>query len=691
VPDADKQWTMPNKNQSATRYSAVSEINSENVKNLKVAWSFSTGVLRGHEGEPLVVGNTMFVHTPFPNLVYALDLSKEGAPVKWKYSPKQDNAVIPIACCDTVNRGLAYGDGIIFMNQLDTNTVALDANTGKELWKVKQGDYKMGQTITSAPMVIKDKVISGISGGEFGVRGFVTANDAKTGKQVWRMYSTGPEAEVGFPGSVETWQGDEWKRGGGTTWGWYSYDPDLNLFYYGTGNPGSWNPDQRPGDNKYSMTIFARNPDTGKAAWAYQKTPHDRWDYDGINENVLVDLNMNGQMRKALVNFDRNGFSYVLDRTNGELLLAQPFVHVNWAKGIDMKTGKPIEDPEKQTSASKNTKDICPSAMGGKNQQPVSYSPRTGFFYVPTNNLCMDYEGVQVKYQAGQPYVGAIVVSKPGPGGNRGEFIAWDPVAGKKVWGIKEELSAWGGALSTAGDVVFYGTMEGWLKAVNAKTGDVLWKFKTPSGIIGNPMTYVGPDGKQYVAVLSGVGGWSGIGVAADMSLEDPTGGSWRDRRVQGSGELQQSGRRAHGILPAMTIDPRRVYKARPALRRTLTLTRRPGPVFWTRLVLVLSFLCANTAFAQAPVSPKPAPPKTGSSKPGEGRTGTVPRVRRSGEHAALERQAGGVREQDRGPDRQRLRGDHALHLVGTTARLHPEHDERDARGGALRRRYWSP
>jgi PQQ-dependent dehydrogenase (methanol/ethanol family) len=523
--DADKQWTMQNKNASSTRYSSVSDINTENVKDLKVAWSFSTGVLRGHEGEPLVIGNTMYVHTPFPNIVYALDLAKEGAPVKWKYVPKQDPAVIPIACCDTVNRGLAFADGKVFLNQLDTNTVALDANSGKELWKVKQGDYKMGQTVTSAPMVIKDKVISGISGGEFGVRGFVTANDVNTGKQVWRMYSTGPEAEVGFPGSVETWQGDEWKRGGGTTWGWYSYDPDLNLFYYGTGNPGSWNPDQRPGDNKWSMTIFARNADTGKAAWAYQKTPHDRWDYDGINENVLVDLNMNGQMRKTLVNFDRNGFSYVLDRTNGELLLAQPFVVVNWAKGIDMKTGKPIEDPEKQTSATKNTKDICPSAMGGKNQQPVSYSPRTGYFYVPTNNLCMDYEGVQVKYQAGQPYVGAIVVSKPGPGGNRGEFIAWDPTAGKKVWGIKEELSAWGGALSTGGDVVFYGTMEGWLKALNAKTGEELWKFKTPSGIIGNPMTYIGPDGKQYVAVLSGVGGWSGIGVAADMSLEDPTAG----------------------------------------------------------------------------------------------------------------------------------------------------------------------
>jgi len=522
---ADKEWTTPNKNAAATRYSGLGEITADNVKNLKVAWSFSTGVLRGHEGEPLVVGSTMYLQTPFPNIVYALDLSKEGAPIKWKYVPKQEAAVIPIACCDTVARGVVFSNGKIFMNQLDTNTVALDAETGKELWKVKQGDYKQGQTITSAPMVIKDKVISGISGGEFGVRGFVTANDVNTGKQVWRMYSTGPEAEVGFPGSVETWKGDEWKRGGGTTWGWYSYDPELDLFYYGTGNPGSWNPDQRPGDNKYSMTIFARNPDTGKAAWAYQKTPHDAWDYDGINENVLADLNIGGQTRKVLVNFDRNGFAYVLDRKTGELLKADPFVFTNWAKSIDLKTGKPVEDPEKRTSASKNTKDICPSAMGGKNQQPVAFSPRTGLFYVPSNNLCMDYEGVEVKYQAGQPYVGAIVVSKAGPGGHRGEFLAWDPVAGKKVWGIKEPLSAWGGALATAGDVVFYGTMEGWLKAVNAKTGDVLWKFKTPSGIIGNPMTYVGPDGKQYVAVLSGIGGWSGIGVAADMSLEDESAG----------------------------------------------------------------------------------------------------------------------------------------------------------------------
>ena len=521
----DTQWVMPGKNYANSRYSSLTQITSENVENLRPAWTFSTGVLRGHEGAPLVVGSTMYVHTPFPNNVFALDLTKEGAPIKWKYAPKQDPEVMPIACCDTVNRGLAYAEGKIFLAQLDTHVVALDAATGKELWKVKQGDHKKGMTITSAPLVIKDKVITGIAGGEFGVRGFATANDINTGKQIWRMYSTGPEEEVGFPGSLETWKGDAWKRGGGTTWGWYSYDPELDLLYYGTGNPGTWNPDQRPGDNKWSMTIFARNPDTGKAKWAYQKTPHDAWDYDGINENVLVDLTINGAKRKVLVNFDRNGFAYTLDRETGELLMAEPFVYVNWATGVDLSTGRPIEVPEKRTSSTKNTKRICPSAMGGKNQGPVAYSPRTGLFYVPTNNLCMDYEGVEIKYQAGQPYVGAIVVSSPGPGGNRGEFIAWDPGTGKKVWGLKENLAAWGGALVTAGDVVFYGTMEGWLKAVNAKTGELLWKFKTPSGIIGNPIAYTGPDGKQYIAILSGVGGWSGIGIAVGLGGEDPTAG----------------------------------------------------------------------------------------------------------------------------------------------------------------------
>ena len=523
--DDDAQWIMPGKDYAGTRYSSLDQIDKGNVGEINVAWTFSTGVLRGHEGAPLVVGTTMYVHTPFPNIIYALDLTREGAPIKWKYVPRQDEEVIPVACCDTVNRGLAYADGKIFLSQLDTHVVALDAATGREVWKVQQGDYRRGETLTAAPLVVKNLVISGISGGEFGVRGFVTANNLKTGEQVWRKYSTGPEDEVGYPGSMETWKGDEWKRGGGTTWGWYTYDPELDLLYHGTGNPGSWNPDQRPGDNKWSMSIFARDPDVGKARWVYQKTPHDAWDYDGVNENVLVDLDVGGSMRKVLVNFDRNGFAYTLDRVTGELLLAEPFVYVSWAKSIDLQTGRPVEVPEKRTTSKRNTKNLYPAAIGGKNQQPVAYSPRTGLFYAPTNNVGMDYEGVEVKYQAGQPYVGAIVRMFPGPGGNRGEFIAWDAAKGKKIWGIKENLAAYGGALATGGDVIFYGTMEGWLKAVDAHSGELLWKFKTPSGIIGCPMTYVGPDGKQYVAILSGVGGWAGIGAAAGIGAEDPTAG----------------------------------------------------------------------------------------------------------------------------------------------------------------------
>ena len=533
------QWVAPGKNYALTRYSELNQITTDNVKNLKVAWTFSTGVLRGHEGAPLVVGGTMYLVTPFPNIVYALDLTKPGPALKWKYEPKQDSNVIPIACCDVVNRGVAYADGKIFFNQLDTHTVALDASTGKELWKVKQGDFKQGQTITMAPLVIRDKVITGISGGEFGVRGFVTANDINTGKQIWRAYSTGPDAEVligkdfsspykshqGKDLGVTTWKGEEWKHGGGTTWGWYSYDPELNLFYHSTGNPGAWNPDQRPGENKWSMTLFARNPDTGEAKWAYQMTPHDAWDYDGVNESILVDLTADGKTQKVLVHFDRNGFAYTVDRTNGKVLMAKPFAHVNWAEDINLETGLPIENTAKRTKQGANTPDICPGAMGGKDQQPASYSPRTKLFYVPTNNICMDYEGMEVNYMAGVPYVGAIVKMAPGPGGNRGEFIAWDATTGTKKWGIKEKWAAWSGALSTAGDVVFYGTMDGWFKAVDARSGKELWKFKVGSGIIAAPMTYLGRDGKQYVAVMSGVGGWSGLVVAGDLATDDPTAG----------------------------------------------------------------------------------------------------------------------------------------------------------------------
>lgn len=530
------QWVMPGRTYDMQRFSPLAQLTTENIGQLQVAWTMSTGTLRGHEGNPLVIGNVMYVHTSFPNKVYALDLTKEGAPKLWEFTPDQPADVIPVACCDVVNRGLAYHpSGKLYIQLLMGDLLALDAQTGKQIFRVKNADYKRGETMTNAPIVIKDVVIAGVSGGEFGVRGHVTAYNVNTGAQLWRAYSTGPDADVKIEGTVNqfypshkgkdlgvsTWQGDEWKRGGGTTWGWYTYDPELNLFYYSTGNPGTWNPDQRPGDNKWSMTIFARNPETGVAKWAYQMTPHDEWDYDGVNENILFDRD--GQ--KLLAHFDRNGFAYTLDRTNGKVLVAEKYGPVNWAKRVDLKTGIPERDPQFGTTSKKNTEGICPAAIGFKDQQPAAYNPQTGLFYVPANHICMDYEGAEVKYSAGQPYVGAIVRMFPGPGGHRGRFIAWDPMKGTIAWENKEPLAAYGGALSTAGGLVFYGTMEGWLKALDAKTGRELWKFKTPSGIIGSPMTYMGPDGRQYIAVLSGIGGWAGIGVAAGIGAEDPTAG----------------------------------------------------------------------------------------------------------------------------------------------------------------------
>jgi PQQ-dependent dehydrogenase (methanol/ethanol family) len=534
----DGQWVMARKNYAATGYSTLDQINSGNVKNLKVAWSFSTGTQQGHEGAPLVIGGTMYIHSSFPNHVFALDLTKPGAAVKWNYTPKQDKRAVPVACCDLVHRGLNYADGKILMVTLDGQVIALNAETGAEVWKARNADPTKGQTMTGAGMVIKNNFIVGISGGEFGVRGHVTAYDIKTGKQVWRAYSMGPDDDLRLASDFNrdnpqygqagqgtgTWQGDEWTRGGGTTWGWYAWDPEVNLFYYSTGNPGSWNPTQRPGDNKWSMTIWARNPDNGMAKWAYQMTPHDAWDYDGVNEHVLVDQVIDGKTYKTLVHFDRNGFAYTLDRTNGTILVAEPFVFVNWAKGIDKKTGRPIEVAEKRTKQGMDTKDICPCAMGGKDQQPSAYSPKTKLFYVPTNNMCMNYEGVEVKYTAGAAYVGANVLMMAGRGGHLGEFIAWDATKGTKVWGIKEHFPAWSGALVTASDIVFYGTMDGWFKAVDARSGNELWKHKVGSGIIGNPMTYRGPDGKQYIAVYSGVGGWFGAPVSLDLPADDPFG-----------------------------------------------------------------------------------------------------------------------------------------------------------------------
>ncbi|HEY7242408.1 MAG TPA: lanthanide-dependent methanol dehydrogenase XoxF5 [Xanthobacteraceae bacterium] len=540
-----KDWVMPTGDYANQRYSQLKQITPQNVGRLQVAWTFSTGVLRGHEGAPLVIGDVMYVHGPFPNPVYALDLNND-AKILWKYEPKQDPNVIPVMCCDTVNRGLAYADGKIFLHQADTTLVALDAKDGKVLWQVKNGDPSKGETGTSAPMVVKDKVLVGISGGEFGVQCHMTAYDLKTGKRVWRAYSEGPDDQllvdpekttalgkpIGKDSSLKTWEGDQWKIGGGCTWGWLSYDPQLNLVYYGSGNPSTWNPKQRPGDNKWSMTIWARDPDTGMAKWVYQMTPHDEWDFDGVNEMILADQNVGGANRKILVHFDRNGFGYTLDRVTGELLVAEKFdPKVNWATKVDMdKSSSTYGRPQvvsqystEQNGPDVNTKGVCPAALGSKDEQPAAFSPVTGLFYVPTNHVCMDYEPFRVSYTAGQPYVGATLSMFPPPGeNNMGNFIAWDARTGKIVWSNKELFSVWSGALATAGGVVFYGTLEGYLKAVDARTGKELYKFKTPSGIIGNVMTYE-HRGKQYIAVLSGVGGWAGIGLAA--GLTEPTAG----------------------------------------------------------------------------------------------------------------------------------------------------------------------
>jgi PQQ-dependent dehydrogenase (methanol/ethanol family) len=542
VPNDDGQWTMPAKDYASTRFSSLDQINASNVSNLKVAWTFSTGNTRGHEAAPLVVNNTMYVVTPYPNILYALDLTKPGSPTKWQYEPKPSASSQGVACCDLVNRGGAYYDGKIFFNTLDGQTVAVDANTGKEVWRTPLGDINKGESITMAPLVVKGKVLVGNSGGEFGVRGWLTALDAASGKMVWRAYNTGPDKDCligpnfkpfypqdrGSNLGVTSWsesneQSGKWSIGGGTVWGWISYDPDLDLIFYGTGNPGPWNPEQRPGDNKWTCGIFARRPDTGEAVWYYQWSPHDLHDYDGINEQILLDANIDGRQRKVLVRPERNGYVYLMDRTTGEVLKADAYGYITSSKGVDLKTGQLIYNPDKQPKTGQVTREICPAPPGMKDWQPSAFSPRTGLVYLPHQNLCMDEEATQANYIAGTPYVGMNVKMYAGPGGKRGVFSAWNPVEGKEVWKIDEDLPVWSGALATAGDVVFYGTMDGWFKAVDARNGNVLWQFKCGSGIIGQPISYRGPDGKQYVAILSGVGGWSGAIVSGMLDPRDGT------------------------------------------------------------------------------------------------------------------------------------------------------------------------
>ena len=537
--DDPGNWTMPGRDYASTRFSPLDQLNAGNVGKLTLAFTFSTGVLRGHEAAPIVADNTLYVITPFPNIVYALDLTQPGAPMKWKFSPYPSSSSQGEACCDVVNRGVVYANGRIYFNTLDNQTIALDARTGREAWRTQLGDIAKGETMTMAPLVVNDKVYVGNSGGEYGVRGWLTALDASNGKSLWRAYSTGPDNDAligpafkpfypqdrGTDLGKSTWPGEAWKIGGGTVWGFVSYDPALDLIYYGTANPGPWNPSQRPGENKWTSGIFARDAKSGQARWFYQMSPHDLHDYDGINENILIDVAVNGVTHHALVHPDRNGYVYVIDRATGQVLSATAYVPITTSSGVDINSGRITWNPEKQPEPGKTVRDICPASPGGKDWQPAAYSPRTHLVYIPHQNLCQDAMTSQVSYIAGTPYVGADLKMKPGPGGKRGLFTAWDPAAAKAAWKIDEDFPVWSGALATAGDLVFYGTMEGWFKAVDAKTGKELWKFKTGSGIVGQPVSYRGPDGKQYVAVLSGVGGWAGGIVAGDLDPRDQSAG----------------------------------------------------------------------------------------------------------------------------------------------------------------------
>ena len=505
---ASNEWLHYGNDQANTRFSALSQINAGNVKNLRVQWMHSLGSLESQESTPLVVGDTMYVTTSTgPKYVFALD-AKTGK-TKWKYEPEMPNDYFATVCCGLDNRGVAYANGKVFVGRLDARLVALDANTGKELWNVAVADYKKGHAITSPPLVYKNLVVTGIAGGEYGIRGFIEAYDQNTGKSVWKTYTI-PGA--GEPGN-ETWKGDSWKTGAASTWLPGSYDAKLNLVYWSTSNGGPWGGQTRGNDssnigqftNLWSSSQIAFDGDTGKIVWGYQYTPSDVWDYDGVNEAVLTDLTIGGQKTPALLHADRNGFFYVLNRQTGKLISAEPVVPVNWASKVDLNTGMPVEDPAKRPRLGVWARNVCPNLIGGKNWEPMSFNPQTGLVYIPLFNMCMDIASKDEEYTPGKFFLASefnldMVGSE---GANLSELVAWDPVAKKKAWGIKEDLPFLSGTMTTAGNLVFFGNQHGMLKAVDAKSGEILWQFDVGTGILQSPITY-SIGGKQYLAVVAG-------------------------------------------------------------------------------------------------------------------------------------------------------------------------------------------
>ena len=525
----------------AQRYSPLDKVNTQTVKDLVPAWSFSFGgeKQRGQEAQPLVYNGKIFVTASYSRL-FAVD-AKTGEEL-WEYNHRLPDGILP--CCDVVNRGAALYDNLVIFGTLDARLVALDQDTGKVVWREKVDDYKAGYSFTAAPLIVKGMVITGVSGGEFGVVGRVEARDAKTGEMIWVRpvleghmgYLNGKEN--GVTGDTNaTWPGDTWKYGGAATWLGGTYDPDTNLLYFGTGQPGPWNAHLRPGDNLYSSSTVAINPDTGKIVWHYQSTPNDSWDFDGVNEFIAFDLEKNGVTVKAGAKADRNGFFYVIDRTDGALINATPFVtKITWATGIDLETGRPLEtgvrpgDPADSADGKKGAVIFsAPSFLGGKNWMPMAYSKDTGLFYVPANEWGMDIWNEPITYKKGAAYLGAGFTIKPLYEDYIGALRAIDPKTGEVIWEYKNNAPLWGGVLTTGGNLVFTGTPEGYLKAFDAKTGEELWKFQTGSGIVGIPVTWE-MDGEQYVAVPSGWGGavplWGGD-VAKRVNFLNQGGSLW--------------------------------------------------------------------------------------------------------------------------------------------------------------------
>jgi len=512
-------WTAAGGQPQGTNYSVLNDITSANVGTLVEEFSYPTGTKGTHEGAPIVVGSTMYVVTTFPNKLIALDLARPGK-VLWTFEPHPAAYAKGLTCCDIVNRGAAYANGLVVYTLLDGNVVAVNARTGEQAWRTKVAEPWTGETLNTAPIIVNNKVIFGSSGSENGVRGSVRALDLTTGAPLWQAYSTGPDKEVlidsnfrpyyakdrGVDLGVKSWPGSLWRQGGATTWAWITYDPELNLIFYGTSQPGTWNPDMRPGDNKWGSSIFARNPDTGKAVWAYQLVPHDNWDFDATNEYSVVDLRINGVLRKVIVHFNKNGFTYVLDRATGELISANPFAFANWATGVDLTTGAPQVVDSYLTHQGVVTTNICPSTVGAKSWEWSAFNPGTRLFYFGAHNLCMNYEALEVLFIAGTPINGAAVHIFPGAGGNMGEFVAYDPVAGRRAWTIKEPLPAIGGALATAGNLIFYGTLDRQFKAVDATTGEIKFSVALECGVASAPIAFKGADGKQRVAITTGIG-----------------------------------------------------------------------------------------------------------------------------------------------------------------------------------------